>query len=323
MAELPISYQPCPTLDKINPKTTVTGYPVRKKSSSTTTDPELLTCSKWLIVLFFLCLLLSTVYVCYLLFILSSSNPEISVISSSVATVVAYNVSTNYYLVDDLKVGFQAKNLAKKDMVYKNISLFVYHRHKKFSGSVMLTPTLFEEKSGENKTIWTTLRMRLPIDDWIGSKSDNKSSTRDDDYVVVGVLDLEFSFQGWIMNKGWSKQETKLVVTNCGETTIQFVNKTTSLVEFHRNPCNYVDISEWSFSSFELGMLLFFLMSEEMEHLGLRPNMYTFNICIRALERGGKIDEAFGVLKKVEEDRGMIYRLRGMKLIPSTHYLLV
>uniref|UniRef100_A0A803PK07 Uncharacterized protein n=1 Tax=Cannabis sativa TaxID=3483 RepID=A0A803PK07_CANSA len=202
MAELPISYQPCPTLDKINPKTTVTGYPVRKKSSSTTTDPELLTCSKWLIVLFFLCLLLSTVYVCYLLFILSSSNPEISVISSSVATVVAYNVSTNYYLVDDLKVGFQAKNLAKKDMVYKNISLFVYHRHKKFSGSVMLTPTLFEEKSGENKTIWTTLRMRLPIDDWIGSKSDNKSSTRDDDYVVVGVLDLEFRFQGWIMNKG-------------------------------------------------------------------------------------------------------------------------
>ncbi|KAF4398954.1 hypothetical protein G4B88_023548 [Cannabis sativa] len=41
---------------------------------------------------------------------------------------------------------------------------------------------------------------------------------------------------------------------------------------------------------------------EEMEHLGLRPNMYTFNICIRALGRGGEIDEAFCVLKKVEEE---------------------
>ncbi|GMQ06849.1 hypothetical protein CsSME_00051283 [Camellia sinensis var. sinensis] len=41
---------------------------------------------------------------------------------------------------------------------------------------------------------------------------------------------------------------------------------------------------------------------EEMESLGLRPNMYTFTICIRVLGRAGKIDEAYGLLKGTDDE---------------------
>ncbi|XWS26152.1 hypothetical protein CRYUN_Cryun26dG0006300 [Craigia yunnanensis] len=40
---------------------------------------------------------------------------------------------------------------------------------------------------------------------------------------------------------------------------------------------------------------------EEMETLGLKPNVYTFTICIRVLGRAGKINEAFGILKRMDE----------------------
>ncbi|KHN29634.1 Pentatricopeptide repeat-containing protein, chloroplastic [Glycine soja] len=36
---------------------------------------------------------------------------------------------------------------------------------------------------------------------------------------------------------------------------------------------------------------------EEMKTLGLRPNIYTYTICIRVLGRAGIIDDAYGILK--------------------------
>lgn len=41
---------------------------------------------------------------------------------------------------------------------------------------------------------------------------------------------------------------------------------------------------------------------KEMGNLGLQPNAYTFNICIRVLGTTGKIVEAFGILKRMDEE---------------------